>query len=334
MEKDETIVYKILTELRNSIPNDIAISVKIRLPNDTKQLYNRINHILNTGIDFLTIHGRTMKENKTTVGPCHYDQIKNAIEIASNIRPNVPIIANGGIESYHDISIVQRITGANAIMSSEALLEYPQLFNSIHNTNNGIIDKTPLELLNQQVQFAFDYLQWCKCYPPLPGVLGNSMNTIRGHLFKLLHRYLNVTTNTNNDNHYDQTIIQIRNELASNQLRTIDQAQELVYRLYQFYSTTLHNMNDNNKILITASLKERSWYRRHWKKDLTTATTIFDPNNMMNYRNDFDGIIPTTNKQSLSLEERKIMIKNRIAILQDQKHNSNKKTMNTQQNVK
>ena len=73
-------------------------------------------------------------------------------------------------------------------------------------------------------------------------------------------------------------------------------------------------MNDNNEVLIAAAAsKEQSWYRRHWNDN--------------NYRNDV-GITSTT-KQSLSLEERKMIIKNRIAILQDQNNSNNKKT-NTQ----
>jgi tRNA-dihydrouridine synthase len=58
---------------------------------------SRIAKLVDSGIDFLTIHGGTLKENKVTVGPCHLDKIRLAIDTARAIRPDFPVIANGGI---------------------------------------------------------------------------------------------------------------------------------------------------------------------------------------------------------------------------------------------
>ena len=115
-----------------------VISAKIRLPIDDETLTQiRIPKLLETGISFLTIHGRTIHENKQHAGPCHISRIRLAIETAHNIIPNFPIIANGGIESYCDAVRLQQETNATATMSSEALLETPNVFCSNFDTCSG-----------------------------------------------------------------------------------------------------------------------------------------------------------------------------------------------------
>ena len=43
-------------------------------------------------------------------------------------RVSIPLVANGGIERFEDVERCLQVTGASAVMSSEALLEYPALF--------------------------------------------------------------------------------------------------------------------------------------------------------------------------------------------------------------
>jgi tRNA-dihydrouridine synthase len=189
MEQDEDLVCNILSQLRLSLPTHVKVSAKIRLPLDGDDLVlkSRIAKLVDTGIDFLTIHGRTLKENKVTVGPCHFDTLRLAIDTARAIRPDFPVIANGGIENHESIASVLRDTGACAVMSSEALLETPNLFTvpSIH--------ENPRAVLNQQLMFARDYIALCAVHPPVAGSYspdGGSFNVARGHLFKFLHRYI------------------------------------------------------------------------------------------------------------------------------------------------
>ncbi len=187
MEQDEDLVCQILTQLRISLPSHIKVSAKIRLPLDGDAvLKRRITKLVDTGMDFLTIHGRTLKENKVTVGACHFDKIRLAVDFARAIRPDFPIIANGGIENHESIASVLDETGACAAMSSEALLETPNLF-------SVPTPKDPRGLLNQQLKFARDYIEICSQHPPLPGSFspdGGSFNAARGHLFKFVHRYV------------------------------------------------------------------------------------------------------------------------------------------------
>jgi tRNA-dihydrouridine synthase 1 len=80
MEQEEDLVCNISSQLRLSLPTHVKVSAKIRLPLDGDLVFkSRIAKLVDSGIDFLTIHGGTLKENKVTVGPCHLDKIRLAI---------------------------------------------------------------------------------------------------------------------------------------------------------------------------------------------------------------------------------------------------------------
>lgn len=69
------------------------------------------------------MHGRTVRQAKTTQGVANWDiigKVKNAVSI--------PVVANGGVETLRDAEQLLEATGADAVMSSEGLLEDPALF--------------------------------------------------------------------------------------------------------------------------------------------------------------------------------------------------------------
>ena len=304
MEQEEPTVYKILSGLRLALPDSVAVSCKIRLPptageNDDLVLRRRIRGLIDAGVDFLTIHGRTLHENKTRVGRCDWDRIRTAVNeaneyVAQKGNPqSFPIIANGGIEIFDDIERVQKETGAAAVMSSEALLERPNLF-----CHSGVTDPSasPIaarRLLQQQFQFAWDYLYWCSLFPPLPGVLGHvggSFNVVRGHLFKILHRYLHENAD-------------MRERLASHEMTGLVDAMLFLNDLESRYVS----LSDDELFLSRkSSQKDSSWYRRHWKAS-----------DRVHLRQRASEII--TPSTTMSIEEKKALIKSRISRLRDQK---------------
>jgi tRNA-dihydrouridine synthase 4 len=247
MERDFDQVCHILGKLRKALPASTAVSAKIRLPESDATLLERIPRLVDTGINFLTVHGRTIHENKTKVGPCHVERIRLAVESAQRVVPNFPIVANGGMEDYDDIQQILQRTGAVAAMSSEALLETPILF------QRSSWQLNPRERLNQQFSFARDYLHTCATVvPPVPGdhAKKGSFAVIRSHLCKFLHRYL-------------QEQPDLRLQLVS-ETTTIRQAVALVDQL------EAHYLGLSNKELLDSfesSSPSSSWYRRHRQPD-------------------------------------------------------------------
>jgi tRNA-dihydrouridine synthase len=315
MEKEETTVMNILTALRQALPARVAVSAKIRLPLTDALLKSRIPRLLDTGIDFMTIHGRTLYENKTKVGPCHVDRLRLAIELAqqhhSNSNSNhFPVVANGGIEHFGDVSKLRQGTGAVATMSSEALLERPNLFTVDSSAY------TPRQVMEQQFQFARDYLKWCKLYPPLPGVMGpthGSFNVVKGHLFKFLHRYL--------QEHPD-----VRNALSGDskntrtKVMTIEQAEIMIDDLYGRYADQSDEEMEY-KLTMTSPLSDTSWYRRHWEASARVhqrpvrITSDLMPGSSSSSNSQLSSVpVP-----ALSIQDRKRIAKQRIAKLQEER---------------
>jgi tRNA-dihydrouridine synthase len=236
-EENEDLVCDILKRLRQHLPLQYSVSCKIRLPRSLKEqdIMNRIQRLVETGIDFITVHGRTLEENKTKTRGVHVDKISLAVETAGS----VPVIANGGIEHYSDVHTILTTTNAAAVMSSEALLETPNLFAT------DSTQLSPHDVFQQQVGMAREYIDLCTLHPPLPGVLGGfgSYSIVKGHLFKMLHRYLH--------QHAD-----IRDQLTAstklvNALNVLDELQSR-YGGQDEYDAC------------PSSKKDSSWYRRHW----------------------------------------------------------------------
>ena len=250
MEEDDGLVCQILSALRSALPPNTAVSAKIRLPLDDHTLQDRIPRLVQTGINFMAIHGRTLVENKTTVGAVHTDRIRLAIEAAHRVDPQFPVVANGGMETYRDVQTILKATGAVAAMSSEALLETPNIFMP------ESLDLLPRERMEQQFRFARQYLEICSTVaPPVPGVLGTSKYkggsfvVVRGHLFKFLHRYL-------------QEQPDLRDRLTKEgDLTSIPQALALMEELYERYA----NVSEDEWETLGSSSPNASWYRRHRK---------------------------------------------------------------------
>jgi tRNA-dihydrouridine synthase len=271
---------------------EIKTSAKIRLPlTDDILVKERIPRLLQTGISFLTIHGRTLYENKTKVRECHLDRIKLAIETAQKLQPGFPVVANGGVESYADVGQVLKDTGASAVMSSEALLETPNVFSSTYKNGRN----SARQQLDQQLGFAHDYLDWCSVYPPLPGVLGGqgSFNIARGHLFKFLHRYL-----------MDQP--DLRDKLGSHKMSTLVESRSLVNELKNRYE----RLSEEELEARPSSQANSSWYRRH-RSSLE--------NGLVHTRQVGGATAADALKSTMSIEEKKEMLRKRISKLKEQR---------------
>ncbi|CAK8992826.1 tRNA-dihydrouridine(16/17) synthase [NAD(P)(+)]-like (tRNA-dihydrouridine synthase 1-like) [Durusdinium trenchii] len=133
---------------------------------DTLNLASRLEA---AGASVLCLHGRTKEMKGQFTGPCDWEAIA-----AVRKRVNIPLIANGGIQTFQDVERCLAATGANAVMSSEALLEYPALFS---NDTRCIY----------QDELALEYLELAKLYQ-------TPHKQIKAHMFHFLYAGLQLHT--------------------------------------------------------------------------------------------------------------------------------------------
>jgi len=242
-------------------------------------------------VDLITVHGRTLKENKTKTRECDWDAIAYAVQISREYSGIIdyPLIANGGIEFPSDVRKLLDHTDASAVMSSEGLLENPGIF------MEGAVDDSdlsPKQIFQRQLMYCNDYLDLCMLFPPLPyslGKAGGSFNCIRGHIFKLLYRYL--------EDHTD-----LRDLLGHpRQTTSITDTRRIITELSRRYS---HLSSDEAWRELASSNISSSWYRRH--RDAISLVHVREK------------YLSSTINSNLDVDEKKQLILNRIKALQRQ----------------
>ena len=231
-----------------------------------------------------------MKENKTKTRECDWDAIALAVQTSREFSGihDFPVIANGGIEFPSDVKQCLDYTKASAVMCSEGILENPGIF------MEGAADDadlTPNQIFQRQVMYCHDYLDLCMLYPPLSfslGKVGGSFNCIRGHIFKLLYRYL--------EDHPD-----LRDLLGNPRKTTsISDTRRIVLELERRYSHLSTEKEWNT--LMSSNILKSSWYRRHR-----------DAISLVHVRDNFSS--PTMGTENFDVAEKKALIRNRINAL-------------------
>jgi tRNA-dihydrouridine synthase B len=96
-------------------------SVKVRIGFEDKQPTQIAKVVEDAGADFIAVHGRTRSGGFKSV--VDYDAIK-AIKEAVNI----PVIANGDIDSYEKAQVVLDHTGADGVMIGRGAIGNPWIF--------------------------------------------------------------------------------------------------------------------------------------------------------------------------------------------------------------
>jgi len=122
-------------------------SVKFRLG------FNELNHIEiaklceDAGADYIAVHGRTRAGRYKA--PVDYDALA---EIKQNI--NIPMFANGDIDTPEKAKWVREYTGAEGVMIGRAAVGKPWIFRQI---KEGMAEPTP-ELIKEVVLEHFDQM--------------------------------------------------------------------------------------------------------------------------------------------------------------------------------
>ena len=151
----------------------IPVTCKVRIYKDYDRTINLCEALVNAGASLLTVHGRTREEKGQLVREVDWQTIARIKKHFANRPVPIPVIANGGIESLEDVPRCIQATGADGVMSSEAILENPALYTASKDSQGQ--HRTQLELTEE-------YLHFCEKYPI------HHMKCVRSHCLKMLHR--------------------------------------------------------------------------------------------------------------------------------------------------
>ena len=104
------LLCSILTALREAMPSEITVSVKIRLLPSQEDTLKLVERIVNTGISALTVHCRTrnmrMKEKAVI------QRLREIVEFVEKMGKGIAVIENGDCLGYEDSKRVREVTGA------------------------------------------------------------------------------------------------------------------------------------------------------------------------------------------------------------------------------
>jgi len=182
--EQEELLLKCVRHLVQTI--SLPVTVKVRLlPDDDDQLSKSMalyQKLVDAGIHLLTVHGRDRHQLHVHTGSADWSAIQKVVE---RFGHRIPIFANGNIGSMADVRACFEATGADGVMSSEAVLEYPALFAG---------DDVRLG----RIRLAREYLQLARQYPPQEGHQGSGIKCLKGHVHRFLHPDLEAPTGTKN----------------------------------------------------------------------------------------------------------------------------------------
>lgn len=123
--KDEQRVAAILTRVVNSVSRPVTLKIRTGWDTESRNALTIAKIAEESGIQALTIHGRTRACGYS--GKAEYDTIASVKQ-----RVNIPIIANGDINSAETAQFVLQYTGADAVMIGRAAKNNPWLFTEIN----------------------------------------------------------------------------------------------------------------------------------------------------------------------------------------------------------
>jgi len=154
----------LICDIIRTLSSNLSIPVTCKIRKVSSHLEDTLKlcyQLEASGVSALCIHGRTMHQKAQSTGECDWNSIKNI-----KMRLNIPIIANGGIETYEEALKCLELTGADAVMCAEGILENPALFSGKR--------VSPYTM-------AQEYLNIASIFPPASG------SAVKSHLFKILH---------------------------------------------------------------------------------------------------------------------------------------------------
>ncbi|KAK9477684.1 dihydrouridine synthase-domain-containing protein, partial [Lipomyces japonicus] len=186
LQDEWDLVYKLINNLHKNL--SIPVTAKIRVFESKEKTLKYAKMILSAGAQFLTVHGRTREMKGQQTGFADWEAIRY---LRDNLPPETVIFANGNILYQEDIARCLEATGADAVMSAEANLYNPAIFNVPVNYSTSIPQLEDVDRLFPRLdRISREYVEFVKSSP---GEI--SFTTCKSHLFKLFRPFLPIHTN-------------------------------------------------------------------------------------------------------------------------------------------
>lgn len=123
--KNTKLVRSILSTVVESVSVPVTLKMRTGWSRETKNALKIAKIAEDSGIQALTIHGRTRQDKY--LGQAEYDTIR---EVKQNIA--IPVIANGDIDNAQKAKMVMDFTGADAMMLGRIAQQRPWIFKHIN----------------------------------------------------------------------------------------------------------------------------------------------------------------------------------------------------------
>lgn len=122
--QDEDLVARLLDAAVNAVDAPVTLKTRLGFENGRENILRVAKRAEQAGIAAIAIHGRTREDMYT--GNARYELIR---EVKDSI--NIPVIANGDIDSAQKAQQVYELTGCDAVMIGRAAQGQPWLFRDI-----------------------------------------------------------------------------------------------------------------------------------------------------------------------------------------------------------
>ncbi|HHW7580010.1 TPA: tRNA dihydrouridine(16) synthase DusC [Mannheimia haemolytica] len=145
--KDPELIYRATKAIREAVPSDKVVSVKVRLGWDSaSQCFEIADAVEQGGANEITVHGRT-KADGYRAERINWQAIGEIQQ-----RLSIPVIANGEIWDFESAKNCQKMTACKALMIGRGALNTPNL-------SKVVKYNAPKMVWNEVLQLLFKYVQ-------------------------------------------------------------------------------------------------------------------------------------------------------------------------------
>lgn len=173
--KNESLVRQILQTVVNAVEVPVTLKIRTGWNKKNQNALNIAEIAQDAGIKALAIHGRTRE--CAYRGDAEYDLIKQVKE-----QIDIPVIANGDIDSVEKAKFVLQYTRADALMVGRAAQSNPWIFREI----NYFLSKGKLLSNPDKAEVGFDVLQLLKGIYQLYG-FDHGARVARKHIRSMIY---------------------------------------------------------------------------------------------------------------------------------------------------